>query len=90
MGQPSLAPENQRELADLVHVSDILCLDFGFGGGIDGLSYRLDKSASERLGLGVGIAEKVGAQVMIAVNELDSMFSTVREGEGNGVQHSSR
>ena len=88
--QPSLAPDNERELADLVHLSDILCLDFGFGGGADGLSYRLDKSASERLGLGVGIAEKVGAQVMIAVNELDSMFSTVREGEGNGVQHSSR
>ncbi len=88
--QPSLAPENQRELADLVHVADILCLDFGFGGGVDGLSYRLDRSASERLGLGVGVAEKVGAQVMIAVTELNSMFQTVREGEGNGVQHSSR
>ena len=88
--QPSRAEENRRELADLVHVADILCMDFGFGGGADGLRYRLDKSASERLGLGVGIAEKVGAQIMVAVNELDSMFSTVREGESNGVQHSAR
>ncbi len=88
--QPSNAPENRRELADLVHVADVLCLEFGFGGGADGLGYRLDKGASERLGLGIGIAEKVGAQVMIAVNELDSMFQTVREGESNGVQHPTR
>lgn len=88
--QPSNADEGRRELADLIHVADILCLDFGFGGGADGLGYRLDRAASERLGLGVGVAEKVGAQVMIAVNELDSMFQTVREGEGNGVQHSAR
>jgi putative nucleotidyltransferase with HDIG domain len=88
--QPSRAAENRRELADLIHVSDVLCLEFGFGGGADGLGYRLDKSASDRLGLGVGIAEKVGAQVMLAVNELDSMFSTVREGESNGVQHPTR
>jgi len=88
--QPSNAPANRRELADLVHVADVLCLEFGFGGGADGLGYRLDKGASERLGLGIGIAEKVGAQVMIAVNELDSMFQTVREGESNGVQHPTR
>lgn len=88
--QPSNASEGCRELADLVHVADILCLDFGFGGGADGLSYRLDRAASERLGLGVGVAEKVGAEVLTAVNELDTMFQTVREGEGNGVQHSAR
>jgi len=35
--QPSNAPENRRELADLVHVADVLCLEFGFGGGADGL-----------------------------------------------------
>lgn len=88
--QPSRAEENRRELADLVHVADMLCLEFGFGGGTDGLAYRLDKGAGDRLGLGVGIAEKVGAQVMIAVTELNSMFSTVREGESNGVQHPNR
>jgi len=88
--QPSNAGADRRELADLIHVADILCMDFGFGGGADGLGYRLDASASERLGLGVSVAEKVGAQVMIAVNELDSMFQAVREGEGHGVQHSSR
>lgn len=88
--QPSRAGDDRRELADLVHVADILCLEFGFGGGADGLGYRLDRVASERLGLGVGIAEKVGAQVMVAVNELDSMFQSVREGDSNGVQHSAR
>lgn len=88
--QPSRAEDDRRELADLIHVADILCLEFGFGGGADGLGYRLDRSASERLGLGVGVAEKVGAQVLVAVNELDSMFQTVREGDGNGVQHSAR
>ena len=55
-------------------------MDFGFGGGSDGLRYRLDKAASERLGLGVGVAEKVGAEVEVAVNELDSMFQTVSQG----------
>lgn len=85
--QPSYAGENRRELADLIHVADLLCLDLGYGGGADGQGHRADLAASERLGLGAGVAQKVGEQVVSAVNELDALFQAVREGEGQVVPH---
>lgn len=76
--QPSRAAENRRELADLIHVADFSCMGLGFGGGIDNQRYRADPSAAERLGLGEAVVEKVGAQVLVAVGDLDSMFQSVR------------
>jgi putative nucleotidyltransferase with HDIG domain len=88
--QPHRAEEQHRRLVDLIHVADVLCINFGWGGGSDSLKYRLDESASERLGLDVSTAELVGSQVLIGLEELGSMFNTVTEGEPDGVQHSSR
>jgi putative nucleotidyltransferase with HDIG domain len=85
--QPSRAAENRRELAELIHVSDLLCLDLGFGGGTDAGGHRRDQSATERLGLGTTYAERIGEQVKAAVGDLDSMFSPVRDGESSGVKH---
>lgn len=76
--QPSRAAENRREMADLVHVADFQCMRLGFAGGIDSQAYRADPAAAERLGLGEGVIEKVGEQVMVAVDDLDSMFQGVR------------
>jgi len=88
--QPHRAEERYRRLVDLVHVADVLCINFGWGGGVDSLKYRLDERATQRLGLDVSSAELVGARVQLGMEELGSMFNTVTEGEPDGVQHSAR
>ena len=88
--QPSRAPENRRELADLIHVSDLLCLELGFGGGSGGQGRRRDEGAGKRLGLDEDFGEKVGAAVAAAVAELDSLFKPVKDYESSGLQHSTR
>lgn len=87
---PHRADEKYRRIVDLIHVADFLCLNFGFGMGSDGLHYRLDESASKRLGLKVGMAEEVGSRVMIGVEELGSMFDPAKKGQPDGVQYSPR
>ncbi len=86
--QPHKADEDYRQLVDLVHVADFLCLNFGFGVGSDGLQYRLDEKANSRLGIKVGMAEIVGSKVMIGMAELGNMFSPAKKGKPDGVQHS--
>ena len=88
--QPHLADEQYHRIVDLIHVADILCMNFGFGVGVDGLQYRLDEAASQRLGLSVKEAEAVGGRVMIGVEELANMFGSAKKGKPDGVQHSSR
>jgi len=86
--QPHLAGDEYRKLIDLIHVADFLCLTFGFGVGADGLKYRLDKDANERLGIDVKMAESVGSRVMIGMEELRDMFVPAQKGQPDGVQHS--
>ncbi|MFC1855598.1 HDOD domain-containing protein, partial [Thermodesulfobacteriota bacterium] len=47
---PLDATEN-RELVNIIHVADSLSVTFGFGGGVDGLSYRFYDSALDELSL---------------------------------------
>ncbi|MCB1183560.1 HDOD domain-containing protein [bacterium] len=88
--QPHKADEKHRLLVDLVHVADFLCLSWGFGMGNDGLQYRLDEDANERLGVDVNIAEEVGSKVMIGVEELGNLFDPAKKGNTDGVQHPAR
>lgn len=85
--QPQKAAEEHRQLVDLIHVADFLCLDFGFGVGVDGLQYRLDEDSSRRLGLDADIVGAVSTTVMSAMAELGNMFSPANKGKPESVQH---
>ena len=82
-------PEHQT-LVDLIHVADVLCINVGWGMGEDGLHYKLDDKANDRLGVKIGMAEDVILKVMLGMDDLKSMFQPSTEGEPDGVQHSTR
>ncbi len=84
---PGEGSENQQ-LIDLVHVADVLCLKIGWGAGGDGLSYRLDEVAVERLGVDMHAAEDVVLAVMEGIEEVRNMYDSSTEGEQGTVQHS--
>lgn len=85
--QPSKAPELSQPMVDLVHVADILCLNVGWGSGSDGLQYRLDERANDRLGIRAGLGEEVILKVMTGMDDLKDMYKPSTEGKPNGVQH---
>ncbi len=88
--EPSRAPEEHQVMVDVVHVADILCLNVGWGVGSDGLQYRLDDRANDRLGLKIGMAEEIVLTVMGGMEDLKDMYKPSTEGKPNGVQHSTR
>jgi len=70
-------------LTDLVHVSDILCTSVGWGLGADGLHYRLEQGAVERLGMGGDIGDKLMCRVLDKLKEMESLLAA---GSGKGGQ----
>ncbi len=88
--EPARLEGDQRDLVDLIHVSDVICLDCGWGLGSDGLQYRLDEDAAARLDLKSGDAEEAAAQVMIGLDELLQVFTPDQKGASDGVQHPAR
>jgi putative nucleotidyltransferase with HDIG domain len=88
--EPAQVPEDQRDMVDLIHVADVICLDCGWGLGADGLQYRLDEDAAARLNLKSGDADAAAAQVMIGLEELLQVFTPNPEAERHGVQHPAR
>ncbi len=87
---PSRCGEEHQVICDLIHVADVLCLNMGWGLGVDGLQYRYDERSGLRLGLKSQTAEGVMSKVMLGVDELRILFQPKREGEPNGVQYSHR
>jgi putative nucleotidyltransferase with HDIG domain len=88
--EPGKAPQDHRQMVDLIHVADILCLNVGWGVGTDGLQYRLDEKANDRLGVRIGVAEEIVLRVMSGMEDLKDMYKPSTEGKPNGVQHSTR
>jgi len=84
--QPHLADEQFRQLVDLIHVADFLCLTFGFGTGADATHYRLNEEANARLDLKPGMAEEVGEQVAIGIEELGNLFGAAGKGNPAGMR----
>jgi putative nucleotidyltransferase with HDIG domain len=84
------AYEGDTRLLDLVHVVDVLCMKVGWGMGEDGLLYRLSEPAARRLGMRVEVGEEVICKVMQGLEELRVLYAPQREGELDGVQHSTR
>lgn len=88
--QPAKADPEHQQMVDLIHVADILCLNVGWGAGADGLQYRLDEKANDRLGVRIGMAEEIVLKVMSGMDDLKDMYKPSTEGKPNGVQHTSR
>ena len=78
--QPQNAQDDHRQLVDLVHVADYLCLKLGVGMGSDASHYRADTQAHERLGVTEALAEQVGEKVIAGVEELGTMFGAAKKG----------
>ncbi|MBD3220585.1 HDOD domain-containing protein [bacterium] len=88
--EPERADVDWRDLVDVIHVTDVICMNCGWGLGRDGLQYRLDEDAASRLKLKSGDAQEAAAQVMIGLEELLTVLTPNMEGERDGVQHPAR
>jgi len=71
--------ERCQELTDIVHIADALCLNIGWGIGDDGMNYRLDEEAAQRLGVDLANGEIIVARVMIEMQEMLEQFTVPQE-----------
>ncbi len=76
--EPNRKPEDYATV-DLVHIMEALSLSCGFGSGIDGLYYRPDASAIERLGLTTGSVDRAVARMVSGLAEIRPMIFTESE-----------
>ena len=76
---PAAAPKNNRNIVDLVHVADIVCIRMGWGIGTDGPLYCLDDTAMERLGIDSGVEDEVTRKVGAAIDELKNILNFAPE-----------
>ena len=77
---PEKADEDQhREIVDLVHVADILCIRMGWGIGTDGPLYCLNEEAEDRLGITPEVEDEVTDRVGAAIDELKDILNTAPE-----------
>lgn len=67
-------------LTGLIHVADILCMDIGWGQGLDGLQYRQDGAAAQRLGIDNTRGEQVVCRVLEGLEEMKELFEHIAEG----------
>ena len=72
--EPEHTSTSARELTDLVHVADSLCIRMGWGMGVDARQYRLDASAFSRLGITPMLAEETMEAVTKGLEELKELF----------------
>jgi putative nucleotidyltransferase with HDIG domain len=76
---PEAAPQKNRNLVDLIHVADILCIRMGWGIGTDGPLYCLDETAQERLGINSLVEDEVTGKVGAAIEELKNILNFAPE-----------
>jgi putative nucleotidyltransferase with HDIG domain len=76
---PEEADEKYRNIVDLVHVADILCIRMGWGIGSDGPLYCLNEAASERLGVHSGLEDEVTDKVGAAIDDLKDILNLQAE-----------
>jgi len=69
-----------QPLVDLTHVADILCMDIGWGQGLDGLQYRQDEGSASRLGVTNARGEQVVCSVLSGLEEMKDMLIPQDEG----------
>lgn len=77
---PRRSDPARQGLVDAVHLADVLCLDMGWGIGSDGLHYRLNGDAADRLRLDAPAAESVVRSVEQGLEEMEELFQPVGAG----------
>ncbi|MBU8871310.1 MAG: HDOD domain-containing protein [Gemmatimonadales bacterium] len=88
--EPSQAKAEHRQLTDLIHVADSLCIRTGWGMGQDGLLYKVDEEAFARLGITSSLAEEVILKVSEGLEDLKDIFKARPKQKPNSAQFSSR
>ncbi|MEN8007607.1 MAG: HDOD domain-containing protein [Candidatus Krumholzibacteriota bacterium] len=71
---PDQADEKHRDIVDLVHVADILCIRMGWGIGTDGPLYCLNNEVEERLGVDAQVEDIVTDKVGAAIDDLQGIL----------------
>jgi len=81
--QPEKATD-RSETIDLVHVADATCIMHGLGLGKDDIHYRLNNGSIERLKLTGQILEQSVSQLLISLEEIETIISdkTAKEAVG--------
>ena len=72
---PEEADGKHRDIVDLVHVADILCIRMGWGIGTDGPLYCLNSEAEERLGVDAEVEDIVTDRVGAAIDDMQSILN---------------
>jgi len=72
---PAEAEDKFREIVDLVHVADILCIRMGWGLGSDGPLYCLDQEAEDRLSIDREMEDQVTKKVGAAIDDFKSVLN---------------
>ena len=71
---PKYYPES-KEVIDLIHVTDNLCIKMGIGLGVDGLIHRISQESLDRLNLKTKITEKVLIKTISNLADFRTMFN---------------
>ncbi len=71
---PKYYPHN-KEVIDLVHVADNLCMKMGIGIGVDGLKHRVSQESLDRLDLSTRITEKVLIKTISSLTDFRNMLN---------------
>lgn len=71
--QPERAVQDPL-IVNLVHVADVVCLMAGVGASVDALSYRPSSQAMERLGLQLGVLDRIVYEVISELLKVRTLF----------------
>jgi len=69
--------DEPSEVVDIVHIADALCLMQGYGIGRDGIHYRPNRNATDRLKVAGHHVELATSQLVTALDEVDTLFSEI-------------
>ena len=72
-------------VVDMVYLADSITILLGIGVGADGLAYRADPAVLERRGFTELDLERLGAQTMVELKEVESLFGDSTRGRKNRV-----
>jgi HD-like signal output (HDOD) protein len=73
--EPEKCPEEDRAVAELVHVADAMTMLEGIGTGGDGLNYRISAAVSEKLGLNMELVETIVCKMQIRRDQIKEFIS---------------
>jgi len=71
---PENCPEEDRLVAEVVHIADALTIMEGIGAGCEGLNYKISDSVAEKLGLNINMIEDIVCKTQIRREEIKDLY----------------